>query len=103
MTKKEMVLDQLKEGVLKVPFSQFHADLQEVLDRPVWTHELALNYQGIIDELEGKVEAPTLSEIVSLIPADKRVGVALGAPKSSPGTTTTQSPSSPGPTTHGIT
>jgi len=67
MTKKEMVLDQLKEGVLKVPFSQFHADLQEVLDRPVWTHELALNYQGIIDELEGKVEAPTLSEIVSLI------------------------------------
>ncbi len=76
MNKKEMVLDQLK-GVLKVPFSQFHADLEEVLGRPVWTHELALNYQGIIDELEGRVEAPTLGEIVSLIPADKRVVVVL--------------------------
>ena len=76
MNKKEMVLDQLK-GVLKVPFSQFHADLEEVLGRPVWTHELALNYQGIIDELEGKVEAPTLGEVVALIPANKRVVVAL--------------------------
>lgn len=77
MNKKEMVLDQLKEEVLKVPFSQFHADLEEVLGRPVWTHEIGLNYQGIIDELEGRVEAPTLSEIVSLIPADKRVVVVL--------------------------
>ncbi len=77
MTKKEKVLDQLKEEVLKVPFSQFHADLEEVLGRPVWTHEIGLNYQGIIDELEGRVEAPTLSEIVSLIPADKRVVVVL--------------------------
>ncbi len=76
MNEKEMVLDQLK-GVLKVPFSQFHSDLERVLGRPVWTHELALNYQGIIDELEGRVEAPTLGEIVSLIPADKRVVVVL--------------------------
>ena len=43
----------------------------------MWTHEIGLNYQGIIDELEGRVEAPTLSEIVSLIPADKRVVVVL--------------------------
>jgi hypothetical protein len=76
MNKKEMVLDQLK-GVLKTPFSQFHADLEEVLGRPVWTHEIAMNYRGLVDELEGRVETPTLDEIISLIPADKLVVVVL--------------------------
>ena len=58
-----MVLDQLK-GVLKTPFNQFHADLEEVLGRPVWTPDLVLNYQGIVEELEGMVETPDTITII---------------------------------------
>src|SRR5208337_2971474 len=59
------------------PFDVFHKALQEVLGRPVFTHELALNWDGVVDEVFNGKDAPTFEEIVNLIPAEKRL-IVLG-------------------------
>ncbi len=35
--------------------------------------ELGLNWEGIAMELHGEKDAPTMEEIINLIPAEKRV------------------------------
>ena len=62
---------------LSMPFSVFHEAIEKTLGRPVWTHEFGLNWEGIAAELfEGK-PAPTMEEIMGLIPAEKRVVIGL--------------------------
>jgi hypothetical protein len=56
-----------------MPFWEFHRVLTESLGRPVWTHELGLNYDGIVAEFLGERPAPTMEEIIGLIPPEKRV------------------------------
>ena len=70
---KEVAKFQLFTNELAMPFGDFHAALEEALGRPVWTHELALNFDGIAAELLGEKPAPTLEEIIDLIPAEKRI------------------------------
>ncbi|MEM1577992.1 MAG: hypothetical protein QXM27_03220 [Candidatus Pacearchaeota archaeon] len=41
---------QLFEDVLLVDFSLFHEGLEKLLGRPVYTHELALNIEGLREE-----------------------------------------------------
>lgn len=55
------------------PFSVFHEAVEKSLNRPVYTHEFGLNLDGIIEEFLGQKKAPTLMEIMDLIPADKRL------------------------------
>lgn len=43
---------QLFEPVLMVPFDKFHAGLEKLLDRPVFTHELRINYEGLKEEAQ---------------------------------------------------
>ncbi len=73
----EIVKFQLYEPLLCMPFDKFHQALEEALDRPVWTHELALNYEGIKAEFEGLKPSPSMNEIVNLIPEEKRIIVQL--------------------------
>lgn len=56
-----------------MPFSLFHESLEKALGRPVFTHELALNYDGICGELLDGKPAPTFQEILDLIPEEKRI------------------------------
>jgi hypothetical protein len=58
---------------LAMPFDVFHEALEKALGRPVFTHEMALNYDGIAMELLGEKDAPTMEEIINLIPEDKRI------------------------------
>ncbi len=60
-----------------MPFDVFHEALEKTLGRPVWTHEMGMNWDGLLAELHGNRPAPTFVEIMRLIPADKRVIVAV--------------------------
>lgn len=58
---------------LCLPFTVLHENLEKALGRPVFTHELGMNFDGIMQELLGERDAPTLEEIMSLIPESKRI------------------------------
>ena len=46
----EIAMYQIFEGTLLVDFPTFHEGLEKLLDRPVWTHEMGINYDGLCEE-----------------------------------------------------
>lgn len=48
--KRELGYYQLMNPILLVPFDKFHEALEFLLGRPVWTHEMGLNYKGLVEE-----------------------------------------------------
>lgn len=75
MTAYDRALFQLSEPLLCMPFDVFHASVEEALGRPVWTHEFAgrAGMERLRKELLGERAAPSMAEIINLIPADKRI------------------------------
>jgi hypothetical protein len=67
---------QMNQECLCMPFGVFHEAVEKALGRPVWTHEFGLNVEGLKAELAGKQDAPTMAEIIGLIPAEKLLVVA---------------------------
>lgn len=57
---------QLRQERLCMPFDVFHEAVEETMGRPVYTHEFS-NPQRLIDEIGGKVEAPSLEELIAMI------------------------------------
>lgn len=78
MTHRERAEFQLFTDLLCMPFDVFHEAMEKALGRPVFTHEFGLNREGLEAELMGQAPAPSLDDIINLIPADKRVIVAVG-------------------------
>lgn len=76
-THRQIVEFQLFTAELCCPFAIFHEAVEKSLGRPVFTHEFGLNYDGICKEFLGEAEAPTLQQIMDLIPADKRVVITV--------------------------
>ena len=74
-TPHEIASFQMSEEMLCCPFGVFHEALEDALGRPVFTHEMALDRDGIIDELAGHRPTPTLREILELVPPEKRIVV----------------------------
>lgn len=72
-THREIAKFQLFTNELSMPFDVFHEALEKALGRPVWTHELGMNYNGICMEFLGEADAPTMQEILDLIPENKRI------------------------------
>lgn len=72
MTSRQIAEFQLNQKKLCMPFAVFHEAIEETLGRPVYTHEFA-HPELLKQELYGKKPAPTLEEILSLIPEEKRV------------------------------
>ena len=70
---EKIVRFQLFEAKLCIPFNRFHEAIEKVLGRPVYTHEFGLNYDGIVEEYLGEKDAPTLEEIINMIPEEKRI------------------------------
>jgi hypothetical protein len=68
---------QLNEPRLCMPFGVFRKAIESALNRPVYTHEFSMNHDRLKAELRGEKPAPTMEEIINLIPADKRILVAL--------------------------
>lgn len=81
-TAREIAEFQMFTRELCCPFDVFHKALEEALGRPVWTHELGLNAEGIRQELRGERDAPTWDEIVVLIPEEKRLIIEVRSPAS---------------------
>lgn len=74
-THREIAEFQLFTTELCCPFDVFHEAVEKSLQRPVFTHEFGLNYDGICKEFLGEKKAHTLKEILHLLPADKTIVV----------------------------
>lgn len=70
---KEIAKVGLLTAELCLPFDVLHEAVEKALGRPVWTHEFGMNFDGIVQELLGERDAPTMEEIINLIPAEKRI------------------------------
>lgn len=64
---------QLFEDRLCVPWGVFHAAIERVFNRPVYTHEFGLNREGLQREFLHEIDPPTLEEIIDLIPEEKLI------------------------------
>lgn len=73
MSFKERAIFQMFEEKLCMPFDVFHEAIEKALNRPVFTHEFGLNPEGLRKELLGESPAPTLEDIINLIPKDKQI------------------------------
>ena len=65
-------------GASRLPVEVPYEALARALGRPVYTHEIALNRENLARELRGDAPAPTLDEILALIPASKRIVILTG-------------------------
>lgn len=75
-TPRQIAEFQLSERLLCMPFNKFHEAVEKALGRPVWTHEFGTaGAAGIKAELMGEKPAPTMAEIIELIPPEKRIVV----------------------------
>jgi len=72
---REIAFYQLFTAELMCPFNVFHEAVEKSLGRPVSTIEFGLNYDGLCKEFLGYRSAPSLPDIINLIPEDKRVVV----------------------------
>jgi hypothetical protein len=77
MSFRERAMFQMWEDRLCMPFGVFHEAVEKTLGRPVWTHEFGLNRDGLRAELIGNGVAPTLAEIMEMIPKDKRIVITV--------------------------
>ena len=72
MTDRQRAAFQVEQDCLCMPFGTFHASVEAVLGRPVWTHEFGTsNRERLSREIAGVCGAPTLREILALLPKDK--------------------------------
>ena len=78
MTYEQRAKFQLWEDRLCMPFDVFHEAVGKTLGRPVWTHEFGLNVAGLKAELLGDESAPSMEDIINLIPEEKRVVLVMG-------------------------
>ena len=72
MTIEQRAAFQLFEDRLCMPFDVFHEAVEQALKRPVWTHEFA-DQEALRKEFLGDKSAPTMQEIIEMIPAEKRI------------------------------
>lgn len=59
-------------GPLEIPFGLIHQRIEELVGRPVFTHEMGLNWEGLLAEASHR-EHPTLQEVIELVPEEKRL------------------------------
>lgn len=71
-TSEQIVRFQLFQDMLCMDFGAFHKAMEDVLGRPVWTHEFG-SQGNLMEEYLGCRPAPDFDEIMALIPEDKRV------------------------------
>ena len=69
----EVAWGQLNEPSLIMDFRKLHEAVEKALGRPVFPHEFGLNAEGLKKEMQGKRPAPSLNEIIEMIPEEKRI------------------------------
>ena len=73
-TNYQVVRFQLFQRRLCMPFDRFHEAIEDVLGRPVFSHEFAYS-DNLKIEFLGEKDAPTIDEIISMIPPEKLIVV----------------------------
>ena len=74
MTHRQRTALQLFQRLMCMPFNAFHESIEAALGRPVYTHEMGSSGMiGLKQELLGLKRAPSIEEIIDLIPEDKRI------------------------------
>jgi hypothetical protein len=71
---KERALFQFGQRLLCMPFGEFQRATEELLGRPVWTHEFA-DPDSLLDEYTGKRPRRSMADIFALLPDDKTIVV----------------------------
>lgn len=66
-TDEQIVRLQLFQKKVCVDWSRFRDALENVLKRPVYTHELGVNVEGLKKEFLGDKEPPTFKEILTML------------------------------------
>jgi len=75
---REIALVGLITAELCLPFTLLHEHVEKALGRPVFTHEFTGDgCDRMIEEIRGERDAPTINEIIALIPEAKRILVTL--------------------------
>lgn len=69
---REIAKFQLLTMELCLPFEIFHRALEDALGRPVWIHELGFGVESLAQELFDERDAPSLDEILDLVPVAKK-------------------------------
>lgn len=64
---------QLFTDELCMPFYIFHEAIEKTLGRSVWANEFDLSFDVLAAEILGEKTAPTMEEIINLIPEEKRI------------------------------
>jgi hypothetical protein len=59
-------------GKLSIPFDLVHVRIEQLVGRGVYTHEMGLNWKGLVEESRER-NHPTIEQIIDLIPAEKRI------------------------------
>ncbi len=74
MPARKIVNVQLFIEELCMPFDEYHKAVEDALGRPVWTHEFGTKGADRLKaEFLDEKPAPTMQEIIDMIPADKRI------------------------------
>lgn len=68
---RQRAVFQIQQQLLCMPFEKFHEAVEKTLGRPVYTHEFGFNWEGIYRELLEGGPAPTMEEIIGMLPPDK--------------------------------
>jgi hypothetical protein len=74
---REIAKFQLLTRELCLPFAIFHEALETTLGRDVMLHEFGFNVDGLIHELLGEADPPTIEEILDLVPSELRCDVLI--------------------------
>ena len=77
MSYEERTKFQMVQDRLCMPFGVFHEAITKYLGRSVYTHEFGLNREGLMREVFEGAPAPTLEEIINLIPEEKRIVIGI--------------------------
>lgn len=73
----EIAKFQLLTRELCLPFAIFHQALETTLRRDILLHEFGFNVDGLIHELLGEADPPSMDEILGLIPSGLGCGVLI--------------------------
>ena len=75
-TAEQVVSFQLFQEKLCMEFSYFQKCIQDVLGRPVYTHEFGF-HDELVKEYLGAKETPTFEDVINLIPEEKRLVIGI--------------------------
>ena len=62
-------------GVVEIPFDKIHQRIEELVGRPVWTHEIGWP-ELLVEEIRSQKPA-SFEDVLAKVPTDKRVIVVM--------------------------